>query len=137
MSSEYNFGKELKKSVFTVAPKDREELLRMIFKSYVAKLLELLMSNSKNKNALEAEMLEEVKRNLIKEFREAPLDTAQRPVKFYEDLFDTAIKEILNEAAHAHEGLDSAEVDRHRQFSINPDEYINNGGLYVPAHLKR
>ena len=137
MSNEYNFGKDLVKSVQTVKPEEREELLKMIFKSYVAKLLEILMANSKIKDGLEAEMLEEVKSNLIKEFRAAPLGVSQRPVKFYEDLFNTAVQEILNEASLNHEGVDSAEVDKYRQFSVNPEAYINEGGLYIPEHLRR
>ena len=137
MSKEYNFGKEVRKSLNMVAPNERRELLAMIFKSYVAKLLELLMSNSKNKNALEAAMLDEVKNNLISEFRNAPLEMDQISEKMYEDLFDTAIKEILNEAALNHEGVDKAEVDRYRQFSINPSAYIHEGGLIIPEHLRR
>ena len=137
MSEEYNFGKELVKSVHTVSAEEREEMLKMIFKSYVAKLLEILMNNSKLKDGLEANMLEEVKTNLINEFRNAPLGVSQRPVEFYEELFNTAMQEILNEASLNHEGVDSVKVDKYKQFSINPQEYINGGGLIIPDHLKR
>ena len=136
MSDNYNFGTEVAKSLKMVKHEERKELLEMIFKSYVARLLEVMLEKSGTAGRLEAGMLEEVKKRLVYEFREAPLENSQISVEMYEELFDTAIAEIFNEAALNHQGVDSAEFDLTRQLEINPNAYIKEGGLYIPEHLK-
>jgi hypothetical protein len=132
MSEEYNFSKQLVASIKLAKPHEREEVLTMIFKSYVAKLIGMLMERSGNANGLEADIIVSVRSNLIHEFRKAKLDVNQRSVKMYEDLFDKTLEEILNYAAHANAGEDSAQF-ANRVMDINPREYVNNGGLYLPS----
>ena len=134
MAEEYNFGKELVKSLDGI--EDKSGLIEIIFKGYVAKLLEILMDGAANKNALESSMLEEVRGNLIVEFRKAPLESNQKSVKMYEDIFDKAMQEILNVASHAHKGEDIAEYDKYRQFSINKEDYFMQGGGHVDNYIR-
>lgn len=135
MSGEYNFQKELKDSIFNADPKlNRNELLEDIFKSYVAKLLEIaLMKNDKNK--LESAALHEIRRSLISEFRKTELSEFQKTVEYYEHLFDKTIEEIFNDASKAHEGEDK--VGMQQTLEVDPRAYINEGGLFVPAHMKK
>lgn len=129
----FNFQKELEASIFDADPnQDRDELLTMIFKSYVAKSLEYTLR--KKLNRIEQSAMETIRRNLISEFRKAELSEHQKSVEQYEDLFDTAIEEIFNDAAHAHGGQDAITVDK--SLEINPQGYIENGGLILPSHLK-
>ena len=131
--TEYNFQKELKDAIFNADVKiDRKELLIDIFKSYVAKLFEI----SLDKKKLPYDDLVEVKRNLIAEFRAADLSEYQKSVEDYEILFDDTVKEILQFAAERHQGVDSV-VHANQSLEINPEAYINEGGLYVPKHLAR
>jgi hypothetical protein len=131
--AEYNFQKELKNSIFNADPAlDRHELLIDIFKAYVAKLFEMVLAK-KGKDRLEVDAMVVVKRNLIDEFRKTDLAEYQRPVDWYEDLFEKTIKEIFNEAAHAHPGMESISVQQ--QLEINRGAYIKEGGLFVPNHL--
>jgi len=134
MSKEsFDFKKELENSILNADPKqDRVELLEMIFKSYVAKTLEYTLR--KRTNRIELAAMKEIRRNLISEFRKAELGEYQKSVKQYEDLFNTAIEEIFNDAGHAHKGEDVVTVDK--TLEINPQGYIHNGGLIVPDHLK-
>jgi hypothetical protein len=133
--AEYNFQKELKKSVLKADPKfDKVDILRQIFKAYVAKMFEHVLSK-KRKDRLEADAMMVTRKNLISEFRKAELGEIQRSVKWYEELFDTAMREILNEAAHNHQGIDSASINQ--TLEINKDAYINEGGLFVPEHMKK
>lgn len=136
-SEEYNFQKELHDSIFDADPKlDREELLVDIFKIYVAKLFELVVSKRKTPDGrLPYGALVETKRNLISEFRKAELAEYQRPVEWYEELFDKAVQEILNDAALAHRGSNIVQVSP-QQLEINPEAYINEGGLFLPKGMK-
>ncbi len=137
MSEDYEFGVELKKSIFTVEPNKREDLLKLIFKNYVAKLLIVLKEKTGVVNDLEAEMLTEVRGNLIREFRAAPLDNSQRSVKFYEGLFDEAIKGILSEAAANHEGKDSVKLDTRREVKLNEGAFTQSAsGIYIPNGIQ-
>ena len=132
--TEYNFQKELKKSILNADEKlDRKELLIDIFKAYTAKMFEHVLGR-KGENRLEFDALVVVKRNLISEFRKTELGEYQKSVKWYEDLFEDTIKEIFNEAAQAHEGVDSTSINQ--SLEINPDAYVKEGGLFVPEHMK-
>ena len=133
--SEYNFQKDLKKSILEADPKlDKIELLTDVFKAYTAKMFEHVLGK-KEDNRLEFDAMIQVKRNLIDEFRKTELGEYQRSEKWYEDLFDQTMQEILNDAANAHNGVDQVSVDQTLQ--INPEAYINEGGLFVPPHLKK
>ena len=135
MSKEYNFQKDLRDSVLKADPVkfDKKELLTDIFKSYVAKLFEIVLSGKKG-NRLEFDAMIQVKANLISEFRKTELGEYQQSVKWYEDLFDTAMQEILNDAAQNHQGINQVSIEQN--LEINPNAYINEGGLFIPQHLK-
>lgn len=133
--TEYNFQKELEDSIFKAEDGiDKKELLVQIFKSFVAKLFEHVLGR-KGADRLELSALVEVKRNLINEFRNAKLSEYQRSEKFYEELFDTTVQEIFNDAGNAHQGQDIASVQQTLQ--VNPDAYVNEGGLFIPEHMKK
>lgn len=136
MSEEYDFNTELLGSIRKADKEDQLDVLKMIFKSYVAKLIEIMMEQSGNANAIEAGILVEVKSNLIHEFRNAELEELQRSEEMYESMFDEALGEILNLAALSHQGEDSIKF-ANRVMDINPDAYVNEGGLYVPDGMRR
>jgi hypothetical protein len=130
MSDTYNFQLELKNSIFNADPKiDRKELLVDIFKSYVAKLFEKVLTKEK----LPFEALVQIKNNLINEFRQAELSEYQKTTEQYDQLFDNTVKEILNLAAARHKGIDTA-VRGPQELIINPEIYIHEkGGLIKPV----
>ena len=134
--ADYDFQKELKKSIFgsDATKVDREELLTDIFKAYVAKLFEYNLSKEK-KDRIEFGAMVEIKRNLISEFRKTELGEYQKSTEWYEDLFDETVKEIFNEAALSHKGVNN--VNMNQRLEINPEAYINEGGLFIPDHLKK
>lgn len=129
-SSGFNFQKELKDSILNADPKqDRDELLTMIFKSYVAKCIEYTLR--KKTNRIEMAAMKQIQRNLISEFRNAELGEYQKSAKWYEELFDTAMQEIFNDAAHTHDGVNIATVDQ--TLSINKQAYTaENHGMILP-----
>jgi len=133
MAKEYNFQKDLRDSVLKADPTklNKKELLTDIFKSYVAKLFEIVLSGKKG-NRLEFDAMTQVKANLISEFRKTELGEHQQSIKWYEELFDTAMQEILNDAAQNHKGIDQISVEQ--TMEINPEAYVNEGGLFVPEH---
>ena len=134
--SEYNFQKELKKRIFGSDEKlDRTELLEDFFKIYVAKMFEYTLGR-KAEDRLEEDALVIIKRNLINEFRQTELSEYQKSVEWYEDLFDATVQEILSGAAENHQGEDSAKLANQR-LEVNADAYVNEGGLYVPEHMKK
>ena len=129
----YDFQAELSKAINTADPNlNRKELIVDIFKFYTAKLLEFYMT--KIGGALQSGSDEQLKRNLINEFRQAPLSENQQSIEWYEKLFDTTMQEILNDAAHAHQGID--QITSSQELSINPSAYIQEGGLFIPEHLR-
>ena len=130
-SSDYNFQKELEATMRDTIM-DRSVLLEQIFKSFIAKTIEYYLD--KKTNRLEMAAMKEIQRNLISEFRAADIGEWQKSIKWYEDTFDTAMQEILNDASLSHSGLDEMTIDK--TLEINPNGYINNGGLYIPDHLK-
>jgi len=117
------FQEDLRNSIINADPKlDREQLLSDIFKSFVAKLFEHVLQKD---NRLPFDAMVEVKRNLINEFKTASLDEYQQSMQWYDDLFEKTVKEILESAALAHQGVDL--VTRAPQnFEVNPS------GLYIP-----
>jgi len=138
MSNEsQDFQKELKDSIINADPKlDKKELLTDIFKAYTAKLFEIVIVR-KGKNQIPFDALVLIKSNLISEFRGASLAEYQQSEKWYEDLFESTVQEILNEAALNHQGVNDVSIDPNKDLSIDVDGYINEGGLFVPEHLKR
>lgn len=136
-SEEYDFQKDLHDSIFDADPKlDRAELLVDIFKIYVAKLFELVISRRKlPKGRIPYDALVEVKSNLISEFRKTDLAEYQRSIEWYEELFDKTVQEILNDAALAHRGSNIIHAAP-QQLEINPEAYINEGGLFLPKGMK-
>jgi len=135
MTPEEEFRKDLKKSILDADPMkvERKDLLRQIFKAYTAKLFEFTLGRKKE-GRMEMDALVETKRNLINEFIGTDLGEYQMSQEWYEDLFDATIKEIFNDASLAHQGADQVNVNQ--TLEINPEGYVNNGGLYVPEHMK-
>jgi len=132
--ADYNFQKELKKSIIGADDKiNRSDLLTNIFKTYVAKMFEHVLSKGK-KDRLETASMATVKRNLIDEFRNAELGEYQKSTEWYEDMFDKAMQEILEEAGRNHQGANIASIDQ--RLEINKRAYINESGLFIPEHLK-
>jgi hypothetical protein len=131
LMAEYNFQADLESSISNADPKlDKKELLVDIFKMYVAKLFELKLKDSR----LEFGVLVQIKSNLINEFRKASLAEIQMSVEQYEKLFDDTVKEIFNDAAIAHKGVDIMSQDPNVEFSINPNAMKKTAsGLFVPS----
>jgi len=97
------------------------EVIRSIFKHAVSSMFEkAIVNKSDGTSGMMYDVILETKRNLISTFRDANLQNHQKPIDWYEDLFDKTVQEILNFAAKMHEGEDITEFDNHRQFSINP-----------------
>lgn len=118
---------------------NKHEYLEDIFKFYVADFwIYVKEISEKNKTELTVDTLTESKRTLVDEFRNIEgIPEYQLSVEKYEQLFETTVQEILNEAAHAHEGSDSYKMDQ--TLSIDKDGYAdqnnyvkNSDGLYVP-----
>jgi len=118
------FQEDLKNAIFNADPTkiDRKELLIDIFKAAVAKLFELQLSKSNTKERLEFEQLVLIKRSLIDQFHGANLSEYQMSDRQYEDLFNTTVKEIMNDAAVAHQGEDRIEQAPQR-LEVNANEY--------------
>jgi hypothetical protein len=135
MTPEEEFRRDLRKSIVGAdsAKIDRSELLEDVFKTYTAKLFEHVLGRKKE-GAMEMDALVEVKRNLISEFMNTELGEYQKPLEWYEDLFDETVKEIFNDAGLAHKGED--QVSANQTLEINPAGYAKEGGLYVPDHMK-
>jgi len=129
--TEYNFQKELKNAIINADPKlNRIELLTDIFKSYVAKMFELVIT----KKGLPFESLVKIKENLITEFRSADLAEYQRSVEWYENLFNNTVKEILEYATARHSGQNLV-MPANQNLEINPGAYIKEGGLFKPVNV--
>lgn len=109
---------------------NREELLIDIFKSFVAKMFEHILSSGKSSETrLRMDQVVAIKRNLISEFRQTSLEKHQKPVKWYEDLFEKTVGEIFDTAKH--QGEESYNL-ANQNLEINADAYKNEGGLFVP-----
>jgi len=134
--NDFNFQRDLKKAIMDADSDkiNRKDLLRSTFKYWVAKLFEHIQTKKKEMT-LEFNYVVTVKRNIINEFRKTDLGEYQITEKQYDDLFETTIKEILELAATRHDGEDYTSVEQ--TLDINPEKYINDGGLYVPEHLKK
>jgi hypothetical protein len=137
------FQQELRDSVVNnIDPRLKPaEVLRYIFKTYVAKMLE--QNVTVNKNRLEAGYLNLIKAHMITEFRNAELGEYQLSEKMYDDLFNKTIEEIFNDASHHHEGEDIYD-DKSQELLIDKRAYhreiapkfnggmVNKNGLWVP-----
>lgn len=135
MSEEQEFQKQLEKAILNVdsSKMKRKEILEDFFKVGVAKLFEYNLGK-KGKNRLELGVLIQIKRNLINVFIGAKLGEYQQTQEWYDELFDATVKEILEEAARNHQGVNQMNVNQ--TLEINKKAYINEGGLFVPEHLK-
>lgn len=137
--SEVNFKKDLEDSILKADHRlDKNDLLVDIFKMFVAKMLQVAMekSNKENEGRLESDAVFIAKRELINSFRGASLGEYQQSEEWYEKLFQTAMEEIFNHASNSHKGEDQVSLAS-QNLEINTDAYINEGGLYVPSHMKR
>ncbi len=136
MKKSEDFPKDLENTILNADPKlNKHELLEDIFKIYVAKLFELILKKSNTGNRIPFDSIVEMKRNLINGFRQASLAEYQVSYDQYDELFESTVKEIFEEAAKNHKGVDL--MSRAPQnLEINPETYINEGGLYIPEHLK-
>jgi hypothetical protein len=124
-----NFKENVEHTIINAPPAtDKKELLIDIFKSTIAQFFEWYLINKNNGNKLPFDSVVESKNQLIREFRGMSIPDIQQSVEWYENLFDTTIKEIFNEASHAHAGVDSI-------FSSGQGLHKKQNGLYVPKGL--
>jgi hypothetical protein len=133
MDEVQEFQLELKNALLNADVKiDRKEMLVDIFKSYVAKLFEVVLSKQGG-NRIPFDALVEVKSRLISSFRGAELGEYQKSEAQYDELFETTVKEILNECAANHRGEDLIQLAP-EQFEINKNEFHRQAsGLFVPV----
>jgi len=132
------FKKDLEKTINEADPRlDKNELLEDVFKISVARLLEHSMNHGsgEKRDRLEIDALMTAKQELIREFRSASLGVYQRSVEQYEKLFMKSMEEIFNDASLSHEGQDEVKFAG-QNLEINKDAYVNEGGLFVPSHMK-
>jgi len=124
-----NFQEDLKKSILNADPKlDKKQLLEDIFKSFVSKMFEFVISKH-GKNRIPFEAIVTIKKNLINEFRLTSLGEYQQSEEWYDNLFEKTVKEILEFASLAHDGID--EIKRANQnFEININAYKFEKGIY-------
>jgi hypothetical protein len=126
-----DFQKDLRDSIFNSDEKiDREQLLEDIFKSFVAKMFEYVISRQGG-DRLPFDSIVTVKNNLINEFRTASLGEYQKSEEWYDELFEKTIKEILQHAALAHKGENKVSY-ANQNLEINPAAYKHEKGLYLP-----
>jgi hypothetical protein len=132
---DFNFQRDLKKAIFEADPDkmDRKKLLISTFKYWVSKLFEYIQTKT-GADRLEADYVVQVKQKIINEFIRTDLAEYQLTEEEYDNLFETTVKEILEFAATRHQGVDVATVEQ--TLSIDPEQYIQEGGLFVPKHLK-
>lgn len=138
------FQEELRETLLNKTdPKlSRKEILIDIFKTYTARMLE--QNVMANKNRIESGFIGMVKAYLIKEFRGAELGEFQMSEKQYETLFDDTIKQIFNDASHAHAG-ENAAIEGQQELLVDKRAYHHEiqpkfkggmmqtaGGLWVP-----
>ena len=133
------FQRRLSDMVKNCDPKlDPREVLVATFKTYIAGMLEQNVRN--NYGRLEEKYVNMIKAHLITDFRQADLGDFQLSVKRYEDMFAETLKEILNDAAHNHEGVDNA-VEGEQVLVMNKKAYqeklrdgghMTEGGIYLP-----
>ncbi len=126
-----DFQQDLKKAIVNADPKlDKEDLLVDIFKSFVAKMFEHVMSRkSKNLPRLSVDELITIKRNLINEFRSAELGEYQKSEQWYDDLFELTVKEIVESASH--QGIETVSLEN-QNLEINQKAYKMEKGIYRP-----
>lgn len=124
---DYDFQKVLEKSIMGADEKiDRKELIVIVFKTYIAKLLEVSMQ--KAGGVLRFEVIKVIRDNLINEFRKASLDMYQLPEEKYSDIFDETMEEILTHAGGAHDGEDIVQEGK-QVLDINAKALMSDKGL--------
>ena len=106
------FQQKLREAVITnIDPKLKPvDVLEDAFKFYVAEMLKLNIQQ--NKNRIAAGFIQSLCAYAITEFRNSDLGEHQQAETWYANLFNKCIQEILNDAAHAHKGEDSAVRDK-------------------------
>lgn len=114
----------------------REDLLKLFFKQGVAGCLLEFQRKTADGNALESQILEETKASTIEFFRKLPLEGTQRPIEFYEKLFNGCLQEIFTEASWNHEGEDTTSVSQTLTVDGrgHNEMKMSSGGLFVPGH---
>jgi hypothetical protein len=127
-----NFKENVESTIKNAGPGvDRKELLIDIFKTTIAQFFEWYLVNKSNGNRLPFEAVVQAKQQLINEFRGLSIDQ-QQSVEWYENLFESTVKEIFNDAALAHRGTDRFEY-ANQNFEVNKDMYQQStGGIYIP-----
>jgi hypothetical protein len=139
------FQEELKETILnrTDPNMSKHDVLCDIFKTYTVKMLE--QNVLANKNRLESKFLTMIKAYLISEFRNTELGEDQMSEAHYEEMFDSTIKGLFNDVAHAHSGVDTI-VDGQQELLVDRKTYDNEiapkygkggmvqtaGGLWVP-----
>ena len=126
------FQQKLREAVITnIDPKKNpNEVLEDIFKYYVAEMLKTNILQ--NKNRIAAGFIDALCGHAIKTFKDTDLGDFQKNEKWYGDLFNKTIQEILNDASHAHEGENKAEVKQ--QLHINKKLWnMRQSGLVIPG----
>lgn len=135
------FQQEIRDAVINnIDPKLKPaDVLRYIFKTYVAKMLE--QNVTVNKNRLESGYLNLIKAHMITEFRSVELGEHQLSEKMYDDLFNKTLEEIFNDASHHHAGEDIYD-DKSQELLIDKRAYhhdiqpkLNGGMMQTPAGL--
>ena len=127
-----DFKENVEKMMLGAGPEvNRDDLLVDVFKHTIADFFIWYLENKNNGNRLPTEAVIQTKSKLINEFRGMKLDN-QKSVEWYEDLFESTIKEIFNDAALAHRGEDRFEY-AHQNLQINKDLYQQTAsGIYLP-----
>jgi len=126
-----DFQKDLENSILNADPNvDRIQLLEDVFKSFVAKMFEFVVSKT-GKDRLPFDALVTVQKNLISEFRSASLGEYQRSVEWYDELFNKTVREILEFAALSHQGVDRVNL-ANQNLEINTEAYKFEKGLFLP-----
>ena len=127
-----NFKENVESTIKNAGPGvDRKELLIDIFKTTIAQFFEWYLVNKSNGNRLPFEAVVQAKQQLINEFRGLSIDQ-QQSVEWYENLFESTVKEIFSDAALAHRGTDRFEY-ANQNFEVNKDMYQQStGGIYIP-----
>ena len=131
----YNFQDHIEtmmsKRDITVEP---NKLLEDLFRACLSQLLILKL---KRGGRIESGALNEIKRNMISEFRQCKLSPYQKSVEQYETLFDETVREIFKEAEMRHQGVDTINVNQtlevnERAYAATKGFSKSASGIYVP-----
>lgn len=117
----------LEKSMSGAGPDvNRDELLVDMFKSTIAQFFEWYLINKNNGNKLPFDALVDTKSGIISLYQSLTIDN-QKSLEWYEELFETTIKEIFDHASGRH-SAGSNSISSARELFGNKTP----SGLYVP-----